>query len=309
MKRFICKIFLFIVPVCALFLLFNALYSRTNYWKSENHINKFTDMPYNLELGNLGSSHTCYGINYDVAPEVKAWNLANDSQRYFWDYGVLKQYIDHFAENAVIIIPISYFGVTGRGDYSGFRKRYYRILPKESMDYWSFKENLCYNTFPLLSAGVKTIHIFHDIPKAQMSLFYNRTAHLDGENLEKSCIDRHKGWTEMDKDGGYAENIREISAIIDLCYEHKLTPVLISTPITDVLNAIYAEDEAFFPTFKQFSADLCEKYPAIRYFDYSHDERFSPNHELFADGDHLNNFGAEKFTKILVSDLQANGLL
>ena len=305
MKRFICKLILFVFPVAVIFLLLNALYVRTNYWKHENNTDKFVNIPYDLELVNLGSSHTCYGLNYDVVPELKAWNLANDSQRYFWDYGVLKNYADHLAENAIVIIPISYFGVIARGDYSEYRKRYYRILPKEDMDYWLLKEYIAYCKLPLLSAGVNRIHIFRDIPKERMTPFYGREKHLDGEDLYTYCVNKHKSWTANNKgEEGYKENREEISRIIDFCYAHHLRPVLITAPITDVLNEIYEADNDFFSTFEQFSNDLCQKYAGLIYLDYSRSEDFSPYHELFADGDHLNNFGAEKFTRTLIKDLQ-----
>jgi len=310
MKRFIIKLLFFIVPVAIMFLLLNELYIHTNYWKSENNINKFENVPYNLELVNLGSSHTCYGINYDFTPELKAWNLANDSQRYFWDYGVLKNYANHLEKNSIVLIPISYFGVIGRGDYSEYRKRYYRILPKEDMDYWTFKEYIFYSKFPFLSAGVNRIHILRDIPNDKMSPYYDRFKHLDGEELYTYCKKKHERWTAWDiGEKGYSENIKEISTVIDFCYTHNFRPVLITAPITDVLNNIYATDETFFPTFYRFSSDLQKKYPDLQYLDYSHNNDFSSNHELFADGDHLNNFGAEKFTKTLISDLKANNIL
>ena len=52
------------------------------------------------------------------------------------------------------------------------------------------------------------------------------------------------------------------------------------------------------------SADLAEKYPEIPYWDYSHDEEFSPYIELFMDDDHLNLYGAEKFTARIIEDLK-----
>jgi hypothetical protein len=54
---------------------------------------------------------------------------------------------------------------------------------------------------------------------------------------------------------------------------------------------------------------LQEAYPDLPYFDYSHDSRFENNFLLFRDGDHLNTAGAEKFTAIVISDLQAGGLI
>ena len=312
MKRFCLKVLLLIIISGALLCLMNALYIRTNYWKSENHMNKFENISYDLSLGNVGSSHTCYGIKYNAVPEMSAWNLALSNQPYFYDYAVLKQYIDHFKENAVIVICISYFEITRRPDYSVYRSRYYRILPRESMDFWSLKEYIVFKLLPILSAGICKIYILHDIPQEAVSPYYNRNIFLEGKKLEEYCIVKHKSWTspELEKgEEGYRQNSAEVAAMIDLCYEHKLCPVLITTPITDILNNIYAQDEGFFTTFERFTTGLCTKYPGLLYLDYSRDEEFSVHHEYFADGDHLNNIGAEKFTKRLVADLKKLDLL
>ena len=308
MKRFLCKVFILLIP-CAIFMLIgNLLYIQTNWWKSENHINKFATIPYNLVLGNLGSSHGNFGIKYDAVPEINAWNFALDSQPYFYDHAVLENYINHFSEHAVVVILVSYFEITRLPDYAAYRSRYYRILPKEKLDFYSWKENVFYKQIPFLSAGRNRLKVFRDIPTAQMTPYYNREKFLDEEKLHTYCIDKHTAWTTQGKESspqqGYEENFSTVSAIIDLCHEHNLRPVLVTTPITDVLNDIYEKDGTFFDTFYRFTQELCEKYPDVKYLDYSHDKRFSENHTLFADGDHLNNFGAEKFTKVLVADLE-----
>ena len=314
MRRFLCKCALLIILSFGPVLLLNARYVRTNWWKSENHINAFEDIPYNLELGNVGSSHTKYGIDWRAVPEIRAWNLALASQPYFYDHAVLKNYIGHFAENAVVIVCLSYFEIDRVPDYAPYRARYYRILPKDDLDSWSRKEDIVYRLVPFLSAGNNTIKIVHDIPPEQMSPYFNRGSYLDGDELYDICVKRYKKFTTRQRtttpQEDYAENIEKVSAIIELCHAHRLRPVLITTPITDVLNAIYDEKTPeFFTTFRQFSADLCERYPDVPYFDYSHDETFSAHHELFADGDHLNNAGAALFTKTLVADLRRAGIL
>ena len=171
-----------------------------------------------------------------------------------------------------------------------------------------------YRLLPVLSAGNNKIKIVHDIPPEQMSPYFNRDSYLDGDELYDICVKRYKKFTTRQRTStpqeDYAENIEKVSAIIDLCHAHRLRPVLITTPITDVLNAIYDEKTPeFFTTFRRFSADLCERYPDVPYFDYSHDETFSARHELFTDGDHLNNAGAALFTKTLVADLRRAGIL
>ena len=135
---------------------------------------------------------------------------------------------------------------------------------------------------------------------------------MDEDNLYKFCIDEHNRWTTPEKEKGkigYEMNISEVSSIIDLCLGHELIPVLLTTPVTDVLNDIYEKDRDFFPVFEQFSKDLLNKYPDLIYLDYSRDDSFSMNHKLFTDGDHLNNTGAEEFTKTVIQDLKERGVI
>ncbi|MBQ7753432.1 MAG: hypothetical protein IJR80_07230 [Treponema sp.] len=283
---------------------------KTNYWKSENNLYKFNNIPNDIELSNIGSSHTVYAMKYDFVPEIKTFNFGLAAQPYFYDYQLLNKFKNHLIKQAVILIPISYFGITQEEQYSLFRKRYYRILTRSEMDYYSFKEYLLYSKYPILSAGMNKTRLFRDIKQEQMSPFYNRTTSLNGHELYDYCLQKHNDWTTKDNGKtGYEHNILAVSKIIDLCYSNSFIPVLITTPITDVLNDIYEEDGDFFPTFEQFTTDLCNKYPDLLYLDYSRSEEFSHNHELFADGDHLNNFGAEKFTQTVVNELRSRGLL
>ena len=135
---------------------------------------------------------------------------------------------------------------------------------------------------------------------------------MDEKNLYDYCIEKHKSWTSPEGEKGkigYDMNISEISLMIDLCLAHELIPILITTPVTDVLNEIYENDIDFFPTFEQFSRDLTSKYEGLIYLDYSRNEKFSKNHEFFCDGDHLNNMGADAFTKQVISDLKQIGII
>lgn len=308
MKRFISKL----IIIFLLLVIINLLYIRTNYWKSENNVNKFDDVPYNLELGNVGSSHGLWDFKYDSVPQIKAFNFALSSQAYYYDLQLLKKYFDHFEKNGVVLILISYFDITRFPDYSMHRSRYYRILPKSSLDSWSLYEYICFKVFPIFSAKQKLLKIFHDIPVEVMSPYYNRTTYMDEKSLYKFCVKEHQRWTTPEAEGGresYEMNLSEVSKMIDFCYAHELTPVLVTTPVTDVLNEIYEKDIDFFPTFEQFSKDLLNKYPGLIYLDYSRDEYFSKKHELFFDSDHLNNMGADEFTRTVIQDLQEKGVI
>ena len=308
MKKFCLKL----VFIFSIFIVTNLLYKNTNFWKCENDMFKFYNIPDNIQLANLGSSHGLYGINYEYITDINAYNFALQAQPYFYDYAILKKYIKHFSKNATIVIPISYFNISGHFDYSAFRKRYYRILKKKDMDYWNIKEDIIFSKCPILIAKTNIFKIFNDISKEETSPYYNRTKSLDDEAFEHYCVERYNFWQSPDwTEGkiGYKKNIQKVSQIIDLCYSNNLIPVIITLPISETLNLIYEKDVTFFSEFKQFSDDLLKKYPNLIYLDYSRDTQFSPNHQLFADGDHLNNFGAEIFTKRLISDLRNKNLL
>ncbi len=303
MKKFCLKISIIILVFC----LINILYKHTNYWKYENDMNKFYDVPYDIELGNFGSSHGLYGINYDFAPGIRVYNFALKGQPYFYDYALLNKYIVHFSKEAVVIFPISYFNITGYFDFSSFRKRYYRILSKEEMDSWFLKEKIIFSEFPILIAGTDLIKSFLQKPKDNRIL-----DSVETEKLYDYCVEKHDNWTSYEWDNaeiGYQKNIENVSKMIDLCLSKYLVPVIITAPVTDVLNSVYEKDEKFFETFEKFSSDLCRKYPGLVYLDYSRDKRFISNYKLFADGDHLNYYGAEKFTEILLQDLRDKNIL
>lgn len=307
MKRFTLKFLLFVFPVALFFLTLNALYERTNYWKSKDYANKYTDAPYDIELGNVGSSIPCYAIKYDVVPEIKAWNFANLCEVYLWSFKVLKNYINHFKKGAVILIEIPYFGINSR--VGSFRERYYRILPKEDMDYWKFSEWLAYSKFPLLSSGRFKTAIFHDISREEMSPYYDREDFDSDEGLMKFAKRAYESYQMSVAQGGYEKNIEETCDLIDLCYEHNMTPVLVTYPEVEYVNEFCKNDELFFESFERFTKDLRAKYPGLEYLDYSHDENFTKRHEYYKDAVHMNNAGAEAFTLTLVGDLRARGIL
>ena len=309
MKRFFLKLIQLILPIIIILVLINSLYMKTEYWKTENNMNNFSNIPYNIELANLGSSHELFGIRYDFVPEVKGWNFALSAQPFFYDYAILKNYVNHLSENAVVLIPVSYFEITQRLDYSDYRKRYYRILPRKLMDFWSLREYFIYSKFPVFSAGKNLAKIIKDI---DTPAFNSDTFYPDDENLCEYSIKKHNSWTSPKINfghEGYEKNISEVSAIIDFCYSNNLRPVLISSPVTDLLNKQFENDNNFFDKFEQFSNDLCNKYPDLLYLDYSRNKDFSTNHTYFSDGDHMNSLGAEKYTKILIKALHQIGYL
>jgi hypothetical protein len=164
--------------------------------------------------------------------------------------------------------------------------------------------------FPVLSAGDTLQFIVRDAPALDRYKF------MTGSELIEYSEMKHKSWTTDSEtvyeagEDGFQHNKQMVSQIIDFSYANDIQPVLITTPITSILNNIYDEKSPhFFETFYRFSRELQEDYPSLRYFDYSHDPRFENEFSLFQDADHLNAIGAKKFTETVIHDLQSMGII
>ena len=92
------------------------------------------------------------------------------------------------------------------------------------------------------------------------------------------------------------ERIEELRGIISYCKEHKITPVLITTPFSKPYIDLVSQDflQEFQNTVTGIATDM-----SVSYYDYSHDERFYNNLVHFSDADHLTEEGAAFFTDIL----------
>jgi hypothetical protein len=313
MKRFILKVlFLALLSIISIGIL-NFLYKRTEFWKNEYKAGKFFAMPDNIQLANFGSSHGG-GFDYTGLP-YRTFNFSFDNQLYPYDYALLSQYIEKFDKNAVAIILIEYFEVTNiKEPADQSQSWYYRILDKEYLPTYSWKEYLLYAAVPVLTAGTNIVKITIDIRIEGNSDYSTRVESERINNAKK----RYDMWTKSiglnlgidSGEEGFAYNKNLVSKMIELCYAHDVQPVLISTPITSILNQIYAENSPdFFDTFYRFSRELQEAYPSLSYFDYSHDPRFENDFSLFVDQDHLNAAGSKKWTAIVIEDLKAAGIL
>jgi hypothetical protein len=305
-----------LIVSCILFFL-NALYIRTETWKYQNNVEKFAHVPQGIQIANFGSSHGRDDFEWSDSP-YQAFNFGLSSQRHLYDYALLQQYINHFDKNAVVILLIEYFEIESiKVDYSDQIPRYYRILNKEYMPEYSLRDYIRYAVFPVLSAGTNIRSIILDSnPEDVFQKNWHNT--MPEEELVKYCSKHHIDWTTDSPDGttlqkgleGFVYNKKILSDIIDYCLACGLQPVLVSTPITGIFNNIFEERTPnFFETFYRFSREISGKYPHVPYLDYSHDKRFENNISLFYDGDHLNIYGAKKFTSIVIKDIQSLGFL
>lgn len=268
--------------------------------------NKFLRVPNNLEVVNLGSSHSFYGVKYPKG--IKGYNLALDSQNFYYDSKILKKYINKINKNGKIIIPVSIFSFYSSDDLgdTDLNERYYNFLNYEDV----------YNGTKTRAFLVKKFYIFYDGKSLFGTLKF----------IVKSLIKRKLEYKEMEWPSEkltLAQKIKEseetakrhtrktkvhmeyIKNILKICKENNLIPILITTPQSYLYNEGVGD--------KQYKERIYDKIECLKeefnfiYLDYSHDQRFENNLELFYDDDHLNEKGAEIFTNILLKDIENKG--
>ncbi len=306
MRQFLIKISAITIPFIVLLFVLNYAYLNSYYWTERRDEAKFRNVPKNIQLANLGSSHGFYSFVYSDFPEYITFNFAMKAQHHLFNYYVLKQYLNNFSQNSVILIPISYFDITRI--MQEYNYRYYTFLNKENLPGWRNTEYILYNYFPLFTIKKACKRLLTMNKKEDAPEFLSRTR----EDFVSHSEFLFNWWTAKDSEEkgneGFQHNIDAVSKIIDLCYDHEIIPVLVTTPQTDVLNDLYAQID-FFDTFYHFTDVLKEKYHGLIYLDYSQNAEYSSDYSLFLDATHLNNKGAKKFTAQIVQDLKNAGLL
>lgn len=272
-------------------------YSNTYRFKSEFIIKNGV----NIETLILGSSHTYYGI----VPKYleNAFSLANESQGFLYDYLLLDKYIGYCSSLKTVILPISYFSFVSRG-FEDTESWWYAINYKLycDIDYHSdfSKYNFECSNFPIYVKKIK----WKLKGKSGIdcdSLGHGNTLRAGIHNIDSfsKTIKRH---TAEDA-SMLADNISYIESIILLCKKHDVNVVLVTTPTwNSYFNNLDSEQHRLMIN----NVELIKNKYNLLYFDYLKDSRFTAND--FYDCDHLCDDGAIKFSEILQSDLNKNGL-
>ena len=297
-----------LIPAAAMFLIYlmNRPYKAIDEQKYQD-ILKFDMLGRNyweVHIGNLGSSHGAYDFVYDdiMARGYVCFNFANTSQSYNYDYAILKQFGQYMVDGSVLFIPVSYFSfnneVVNRSEAEAMSVRYYHFLSPENIPDYDPYVDIITNRLPILSAGEDILKLFPNLSPVL-------TAHAANEGIDVEEFARRAGeryGRHFDKKEEYfmPERIEELREIIAYCQEHKITPVLITTPFSKYYTDLVSQE--FLQEFRS-TVDNIVSDTGVVYYDYSFDERFRENLQYFSDSDHLNPEGAAYFMSILWNEL------
>lgn len=307
MKQLLLKILL-LVSICSFILItVNYLFISTNCYKEnliDSELAKFDNIPQSISFANLGTSHGRDSFAFNSINGQ--FNFALGSQYLMYDYKLLEQYCNNFSENATIILPISYFSLY-RNPFSEENKfasqnfRYYHILKPTKIINFEFSE---YMRAKLPVMYLKNTVFFLRNSSSPKESKPESTAFLDnGAGAAKGHMNLIL--SENPQIEFNAAEYESLQKIISFCKENNLNLVFVTTPLTDKYLENFDENimRKFYSDINKISTEN-----NIPYLDYSKDERFTSDYSLFRNSDHLNKSGANKFTKIILEDIEKMNL-
>lgn len=312
------------------------LYINTNYYKAygeedtrdiKEEIDK--QVSDNIQIINLGSSHGGAGFNYDAA-DINGVNAGFPLQLLYYDYYVLCTYQKNLEDDAVVILPLSYFSFTnGIEDFDdGYKIQYSNIMlynvlhPAKSSfsvlenlsKYSDLMEYAIHDTFPIINADFNMVYIAKDITENELSQVQQEEENKPAVGSEiTECVYTEEELLEMAEETYYLHtdgNQKEISdnalkyfeKIINLCEKKGFTLVLVTTPYSS-----YYLDNVDYDYIDSVFYNIIDHYTLqydIEYFDYSDYKEIVGNINNFADDDHLNLTGSTLFTSIVLAELR-----
>lgn len=308
MKTFIKKTLLYLLIIALIVITTNLIYINKENDDSD-HTGKFANIPNKIKVCNIGSSHGMYGFDYSEYKDKEAcFNFALPAQLFSYDYRILLNYSDNLEDDCVVLIPVSYFNFVGvqeeqEFDFLSKNKRYYKFLPAKHIKEYDLLTDV-YIKYPIITKQFDLINVLlFGETKADES--ETNKVEIDRQKDAQEVYTRHLIDGKLDDDGNYivrSEEIDSLKKIIELCLEKGWKPYLITTPYLREYTDLVYNNGDFLQIFENIISNVCNE-TGVEYYNYSRDNRFIDNYEMFGNCDHLNRQGALKFTNIVLNEI------
>lgn len=305
MKQFLLSFLKFVVPFLLLIVaieLYVLYYPNTFNRKADYlHANKGS-----AEMLVLGSSHNQNAINPEFL-QLKTINLANASQDIQVDSALFFKYVPEMKSLKAVILELDYFTLEEKNDKENFRLPWYKRFFGIELYPISFYNRISvyasspsfFNKLLIDAVNPKKIKykineygfIINDFPGVM------KDENFDSLALAKTAAvrlkDKHSAISLYNLDF----NKSKLNSMIRYCLEKNIRIILLSSPMyTTYINNEVAEKNL---RKNGYTDSLLKASPAVHYFNYENDPRFSVRD--FKNDDHLNSDGAKKYTLIIDS--------
>jgi hypothetical protein len=291
------KIVFLTLPILILigYLEYNLLQISNTYNLKKVYFEK--ELP-SVETLVLGSSHVLNAINPRFL-EQKAFNLANISQSLYYDIALTNQYIEKMSALKTVCVGISYFSFFAQLEDldEEWRTFYYYYYWQLSCPHTQRGDMRKYSLIALYSNLTTLKYLsrkwqINEAPLLQANGFMPKLD-IGNETLinNKTGFERFTILQNEKRSGRRLEIEAQLTEFVKTLSQKNIKVVLFSTPTYKTYRQYLNQNDLAENTL--YIKALCEKY-ACKFVDFSSDSRFQLAD--FANNDHLNENGAEKFS-------------
>ncbi|MDR2474834.1 MAG: hypothetical protein LBD45_03150 [Bacteroidales bacterium] len=254
----------------------------------------------------LGSSHSFFGINPAFMME-NTFNSSNVSQSLKYDFKILTKYQNNFKNLTTIVLPIDYFSPwqdLAAGSENWRVKNYVLYYGMKSFklnDYSEFlsidlQKNLTRIKDHYITGGAIS---YSDLG---WGTAYNSSKSLDLIKTGQTAAQRHTNDIfSKENQETYTKNLAILNSILNFCNQHNIKLILITSPTYNT----YRENLSKIQLNKMFETiyNFVDEHKDVTYLNYFADTDFTE--QDFYDADHLNEIGAEKFSRKLAHSIDS----
>lgn len=301
--------------IFSLFLL-NLYYIKvTRFNDQEEHIKRGSKKINQFDIAAFGSSYCRYAFNFE-STNLSGYNFGIVAQFLYYTNLMIRSFRKTYKDNALIIIvlPSLVFAEPGKGKYAP--SRYVRFVKKSLLkDEYSIFRKILLSYMPLFVPSIGNFkqclcRIFANENKEYFNLRYNKLSEKENVATAKQ---RCKDWCDEfglndtvsvnvpeSLESKFEQSISILKDIIDYCLEEKLRPILVVTPVSDIMRKRCSKaflDRVLYSNIKKANIQN------IPFLDYYEDKRFSDISLYANNADFLNARGRELFTKVVLQDI------
>ena len=299
MKTFILKTLFFSLPVLILAGIMEVLLRNipNDYSYKKEYLDNHAQ---EIETLILGSSHSFYGLNPAYFTE-KTFNASHLDQYLNFDYAILKKYENSLKNLKNLVIPISYFTMTGRLEASPEAWRikdyviYYDLNTVHSIR--DYSEVLYHDMVRNLERIVS--YYLHGKPSITCSKLGWGVVYHSSQSKNLEHTGKHAARLHTVAHFKYLpKNQKNLTQILEFCKNRDINVVLFTPPASEPYIK-YLNRKQLNITI-QSAKKISDCYDKCIYINLLSSNQFCSGD--FYDGDHLNEIGARKLS-LLINDI------
>jgi hypothetical protein len=292
MKKFILKYIIFVLPILIpLVLLEVCIRNIPNDYSYKNQY--MSSHAASIETLILGNSHTYLGVNPEFI-DSKSFNLAHVGETLEYDVKLFDNFKENLSNLKILVIPISYLSMFD-SDLKNGRKNYNLYYELNETDF--IVDNL-----EVLNKNwidiIKDSYTYYYLNEPSPYLESNRLGWYDKKNAKEINYARMEVVAKQDERAHFHKLKFNLDVLEKLIYTNEIMGVkvvIVSTPLHWVYRSFLKDDQLNLAL--SSVNKLATDHKNVSYYNFMDSELF--DEADFKDGDHLNAFGAEKFTLIL----------